>query len=61
MGIPARIPTVSKVTLIRVVHVIGAGVVSDPVREVSDYYTEDGEHFMRDDPCAATTPTGEDA
>lgn len=51
MNVPSRIPCVSKVTLIRVIHVIGVGVEADPVREVSDYYTEDGDHFMRDDPC----------
>lgn len=44
------IPCVSKVTLIRVEHLIGEGVEGDPVRVVTDYYTEDGDHFKRDDP-----------
>lgn len=50
------IPYVSRVTLIRVEHVIGRGVEDDPVRSVVDYFNEDGTFFMRQDDWADSQP-----
>lgn len=47
---PSNAPEVAMVTLIRVRHVIGAGIVSDPVRRIEDYYHKDGAFLMRRDP-----------
>jgi hypothetical protein len=43
-------PKVEPVPMVRVTHVIGEGTPADPVREVQDYYHQDGTHMWRVDP-----------
>ena len=46
-------PRVECLQVICVEHVIGAGVEGDPVRQVRDYYGQDGAHIFRVDPWKA--------
>lgn len=45
------------VQVIRIVHLVGAGEdLDDPVREMTEYWTMDGECLVRQDPCFVDAP-----
>lgn len=53
---PNDVPSVERLTVIRVHHCIGEGVPGDPARVVTDYYYDDGAFIVRDDPCKTEKP-----
>lgn len=60
-GLSYRTPRSARaVTVIETVAVRGAGYESDPVREVRQYWSMDGELLAENDPVAATVEGGYD-